>query len=65
MRTGPRAVRIKVAADQGENLPGLRLRTYKVGSLQGAGGYHSSDYVDVAVAGVRWNTMFRSGANDE
>ena len=59
--TGPRAVRIKVAADQGENLPGLRLRTYKVGSLQGAGGYHSSDYVDVAVAEYV-ETSVRSGA---
>jgi hypothetical protein len=46
---GRGALRIKVAADRGESVPRLRLRTYKAGSPQGVGGRHSSDYTDVSI----------------
>jgi hypothetical protein len=45
----PGAVRAKVAVDQGNNLPGLRLRIHKARKLNPIGTHRSEDYVDMAV----------------
>jgi hypothetical protein len=42
-------VRTKVAADQDENVPGLRLRIHKAGELSKTGAHSSDDFVDIAV----------------
>ena len=44
----PDAVRARVAADHGDNLPGLRLRIHKARESCGIGAYGSEDYVDMA-----------------
>jgi hypothetical protein len=48
--TEPGAVRAKVAVDQRDNPPGLRLRIHKARELGLSGDHSSGDYVDVAVA---------------
>ena len=45
----PGAVRAKVAVDQRDNLPGLRLRIHKARELGLSGTHSSGDYVDMAV----------------
>jgi hypothetical protein len=44
----PGAVRAKVAAGHGNDLPGLRLRVHTVREPRGSGPYGPEDYVDVA-----------------
>jgi hypothetical protein len=44
----PGAVRVKVAVDYGDNLPGLRLRIYEARKLGLTGAHCSEDYVDMA-----------------
>jgi peptidoglycan/xylan/chitin deacetylase (PgdA/CDA1 family) len=48
--TEPGAVRAKVAVDQRDNPPGLRLRIHKGRELGLSGDHSSRDYVDMAVA---------------
>jgi hypothetical protein len=48
--TEPGAVRAKVAVDQRDNPPGLRLRIHKARELGLSGDHSSGDYVDMAVA---------------
>jgi len=43
------AVRAKVGTDQGEHVPGLRLRIHKAADLGKIGAHRSEDFVDVAV----------------
>ncbi len=45
----PDAVRVRVAADQGDNLPGLRLRIHKAQELCETGAHDSDRYVDRAL----------------
>jgi hypothetical protein len=45
----PGEVRVRVAANDGNALPGLRLRIYKARELSGIGARASQDYVDSAV----------------
>ena len=47
--TEPGAVRAKVTVDQGNHLPGLRLRIHKARKPNGIGAHGSEDYVDFAV----------------
>lgn len=47
--TGVAAAHVKNDADQREDLPQLRLRTYRPSAVQSVVGRHSSDYVDVPV----------------
>ncbi|HVS90349.1 MAG TPA: hypothetical protein VHF01_19260 [Candidatus Acidoferrum sp.] len=42
-------VRAKVAVDHGDNLPGLRFRSYKARELSAMGARGSEDFVDLAV----------------
>jgi hypothetical protein len=46
--TRPGRVRAKVAVDQGDRLPGLRLRIHRARKPGFIGTHHSEDYVDVA-----------------
>ena len=47
--TEPGAVRAKVTVDQGNHLPGLRLRIHKARKPNGIGAHGSEHYVDFAV----------------
>jgi hypothetical protein len=45
----PGAVRAKVAADHGDNAPGLRMRIHRAAELGKLAAHRSNDFVDVAI----------------
>jgi hypothetical protein len=54
-------VRAGVAVDEGDNLPGLRMRNHKARNLESIGARRSEDYVDIGV-GERIETSVPSEA---